>query len=215
MGWIKITITQWNKSFAQNHSKDIYFYPFPGWNILSISPGGFILKRAERKLCQGLSKDLSSESMMSELPVGRRDWRELHHSTPHPFSLVSVGFTFLYLLPHLLPNVYQVDLHGVPTECSSEARHVSHFAWLWSYPGKTTGKKNMIKRNHANVFDCDWDWWLRQAQNPPSTPNQQLSGFSDLGVVFFLSVFPLSSPVWVWVWGCHPLSGFIVAEDLL
>lgn len=50
IGWIKITITQQDTSFAQNHSKDIYSYSLPGWNIPSTSLRGSIFKKTREEV---------------------------------------------------------------------------------------------------------------------------------------------------------------------
>lgn len=88
---------------------------------------------------------------MPELTVASRDWRGLHRSNPHPLFQSRLAFPYMLVS---IPSAQQAPAnpHRVPTQRSSEAHHASHFARLWSYPGKTTKKKNKIKRNHAEVL---------------------------------------------------------------
>lgn len=88
---------------------------------------------------------------MPELTVASRDWRGLHRSNPHPLFQSRLAFPYMLVS---IPSTQHAPAnpHRVPTQRSSEAHHASHFARLWSYPGKTTKKKNKIKRNHAEVL---------------------------------------------------------------
>lgn len=87
---------------------------------------------------------------MPELTVESRDWRGLHRSNPHPFSL---GWLFLIcLFPYLPPNTHQLIHtecpHSVPLKPTMQATlQDSDLIQV-----RRQRKKNKIKRNPAEVL---------------------------------------------------------------